>query len=531
MTAMGVAAAAGDRAGSPGERLAAWMERHAVLCVAAVLIAFLEPSVRALFRPMWFDELFTYFISRLPSVADMLRAIPPDGQPPLNYFLARLCLRVTSPAELAVRIPALVETTGALVAMYLFVRRRMGAIYGLMAMLVFLTGQMAYYGVEARPYGLMLGFTGLALVSWQAAADEGVRGVFRWVALTGVAAGIAGAVASHHYGIFHVGVPIGVGECVRLMRRRRLDFAMYAACAVGLSMLAVTLPFAAASHRVLLDSLQRSQSFWARPGGWHVFVYGEMVAWWAPLVAFGSIWVSASAAKNPERRAPLHPFPWHETAALAGLALLLVVMLAVTRYVSGVFMPRYAIGSAAGVAMLIPACFARFRIGPACRATAAALCVVVLFGVVAATFGMQSFRVINGRMLTASEAVKGLTPLDLESVNGVEPIVMASAISYLPVWWYSSDALRARLHYLADVPYAVRQPDFLPEVSLVEDQKYVPAHVDEYRTFTTSHRRFFLYCTDLPRLEWTKARLANEGWTFTRVYRGGADELFEVEAP
>jgi uncharacterized membrane protein len=213
----------GNRIALFGEQLAHWIERNEALVVVAVTARFAISMIRYSRRPLWFDELFTYFLSRLNHPADMLRAIPADGQPPLSYLLANACLRLTSNAELAVRIPSIAGFIGAMLAVYFFIRRRLGAVPALFVMLVTATSSMAYYATEARPYALMLGFTGLTLVSWQAATS----GKRRWIPLAGMAVGIAGAVASHHYGIFHVGLPLICGEAYRLIQRRKLDWPVY----------------------------------------------------------------------------------------------------------------------------------------------------------------------------------------------------------------------------------------------------------------------------------------------------------------
>jgi hypothetical protein len=101
----------------------------------------------------------------------------------------------------------------------------------------------------------------------------------------------------------------------------------------------------------------------------------------------------------------------------------------------------------------------------------------------------------------------------------------------MPEWWYASPPLRERLRYLADLPFAVRQSDFLPELSLVANQPFVPSKVDEYRQFLSVHREFLLYCVGEGRLEWTKGRLQAENWTLHLLYRNGTETLFLAQAP
>lgn len=514
---------AGSRVLNSGARLALWIERNEAVSAAAILGAVVLRAAADLRRPMWFDELFTYFISRLNSVHEMLAAIPADGNPPLYYLFAHFFLWMGLPDEAAVRMPSLIGFSVALVSIYVFLRRRFGVVAGLIGMLLAATSAMASYAAEARPYGLMLGFTGLALVSWQAAQGRG-KG---W-ALAGIAFGFAGAIGSHHYGIFHVGMPLLFGEAWRLYERRRPDWRVWIASAAGLSMLAVSIPFARATHLVMLDSVKQSVNFWSRPEAWHLFDYFRMVSWWALGVVAAALWVSRRGAGPVKRRTAMPP---SEIAAAAGLALLLELVLVVTAVATGYFQPRYAIGGTIGVAVLVVVWMYTCG-GRRDRLNAAgALCVVTLAVLGFVPFEAREYRTVNGRIVTAAMDRNGAAPLDLESVRGEEPIVVESALGYTPMWWYSSQELRGRLRYLADLRYAVKQPDFLPELSLVANQACVPAKADGYAEFIAAHRRFLIYSFDAARLEWTAARLKAAGWKISTVYRGKTDELFEAEAP
>jgi 4-amino-4-deoxy-L-arabinose transferase-like glycosyltransferase len=477
--------------------------------------------------PLWFDELFTFYISRLPDAGQMFRAIPADGNPPLYYMLARACLRLLGETEFAVRLPSILAFAAAMLATYFFVRRRCGAVLALFAMLALSTSGMAFYGHEARPYALLLGFTGLTMVSWQAATEEGHPRIFP---LIGVAAGIAGAIASHHYGVFHVGVPVVFGEAFRLAKRRRFDFPLYGAFAAGLSMLAVTAPFARETHRVMGDYVRESVSFWAKPHVWSIRSYGDIVNLWFFFSFLLLLWLTKPAfAPGAESGRPArenHGVPAHEIAAALGLTLLVPIMIGVTWFATGYYLVRYAIGAAMGMAIL--AGIAAPLLGRnRSHVTAAASLSVVL---VALAFAGARTRTVIHRFAKSPVASLGAGSV-LDAAQGREPIVVASALTYIPKWWYASPPLRERLHYLADLPFAVSQPDFLPELSLVANQPFVPSKVDDYRQFLSTHRRFLLYCTGAPRLEWTKERLQAEGWTLHLLRNSGGETLFLAEAP
>jgi len=513
----------------PGALAASWIARYEAWFVFATVTGVVLTLVRSARRPFWYDELFTFYVSRLPHIDQVFRALPADGNPPLSYILVGFCLRLFGETELATRLPSILAFAVAMLATYFFVRRHCGAVPALFGMFALATSNIASYGSEARPYALMLGFTGLTMVSWQAATEKGRA---RQIPLIGVALGIAGAIASHHYGAFHVGVPLMSGEAVRLVKRRRFDFPLYCVCAAGLSMIAVTAPFARETHRIMLSYVRDSVSFWAKPNAWSILTYRDMVNLNFLFLFLALLWLTYAAFKpgnHPGHSARKSDgIPAHEVAAAVGLALLVPIMIGITWMATGYYLPRYAIGAAMGIAILMGMAAQHLGRNVSHGSAAASLCLVLA---VLAFAGPRTINVFR-RFITPTAASASLGQNSvIDAALGQEPIVVASALTYMPEWWYASPSLRQRLHYLADLPFAVQQPDFLPEFSLVVNQPIVPSKVDDYRQFLSVHREFYLYCVGSSRLEWTKERLQNEGWTLHPVYRNGDETLFLAQAP
>src|SRR5258708_38201390 len=109
----------------------AWVARHEKWLVAGVVLYSTIRNVRYAQREFVFDELFTFYISRLDSLHQIIEAVPADGNPPLYYFLAHLCLSLMGQTELATRTPAILAFAVTLFGTYLFVRRRSHAISAL----------------------------------------------------------------------------------------------------------------------------------------------------------------------------------------------------------------------------------------------------------------------------------------------------------------------------------------------------------------------------------------------------------------
>ena len=117
------------------------------------------------------------------------------------------------------------------------------------------------------------------------------------------------------------------------------------------------------------------------------------------------------------------------------------------------------------------------------------------------------------------------------AVPGTEPIVVASALEFMPSWWYADGPTRRRLHYLSDLQSAKTLPDRIPEYSLFLDRHQTPMQMEDYGSFLRTHRTFLVYSAGLPRLEWLEPRLVQEGWDLKLIASGKRGELFRATAP
>jgi hypothetical protein len=125
-----------------------------------------------------------------------------DYNPPTYYQLVSISTVFLGVSPFSIRLPSIVGFWAMAVCLGLFVGRRCQITYAWVAGLLPLATDAFPYAWEARPYGLALGFTALALFCWQVAAD----GSASPLALVGVALGLGGATASHYYAVLgHLG--------------------------------------------------------------------------------------------------------------------------------------------------------------------------------------------------------------------------------------------------------------------------------------------------------------------------------------
>lgn len=510
--------------GSLGKRAIDSISRHERFWMALALVIFLlSAAYQACTVPLWFDEFFTLFLSRLSSFSQLLQAIPADGQPPLQYLLTHLSLRCFGITELALRLPEMLAYGAAALLTYRIVRRHGSAIQALFAM-VFLMDALvpAIAGWTARPYGLLLAFTALAYASWQAAAlcDRN-----RFLPLCGVTAGIAGAICSHHFGLVYTLIFVAAGEVTRLRSRRRLDVWMAAAIAAGYLPLMFTLPLAHRSRVLLGEAVFHSANFWAKPSVANLLLYVLLIS--VPLSCLSLVFAFLPWPQHLRRdvEAETLPVPAHEWAAATALSLLLPVQLVLAFASTGYFQEKYAIGSSLGLALLcawgLPRVNRLRGVWPSVFALAT-VCVLL-----SAAIQLTIAQIRNP--IRRSEPARVAQSSLLRDVPGDQPIAVANAFDYLPEWWYAQPALRARLIYLSDPAFAIQQPEFLPELSLAIDKAYVPAPMADYSAFLGSHPRFLLLCTGRPRLDWIQPRLRAAGWNLVPLARSGEDVLYRVD--
>ncbi len=492
--------------------------------LSAHLLVFLAiVTYFARFGPLWFDEIFTVSISRLPSVQEMFKAMPADGQPPLQYFLTRLSLHVFGMNELAARLPELIAYGFAGLLIYRIVRKHGTAIEALFALDLFLSSIVAFtHAYLARPYGLLTAFTALTFASWQSATS---RESNRLLPLSGVAIGIAGAILSHHFGIFHVGLFMTAGETVRIIRRRRLDWPMLAAGASGLSALIVTVPLIIRSHSLLGQAVLRSTDFWARPRLLDLFTgYLSMIGLIPLIVASVALCLTPPGKPDADAPAPSSAVGCHEWTAAITLSLLLPAILLVSEFATGYFQLKYASGTVVGLSILCG--WALPRITP--RRAHVQYKFALSSGLTVAFFAIWLAALQWARPIWRTPDRATYISPTLLNAPGHLPIVIPSFFDFAPDWWYAPPSLQKRVVYLTDPQYAEKQRDFLGELSLADDHAYLPFHVAPYRGFLSTHHAFLLLRSGQPRLNWIESRLKNSGWNLTVLTKSGKDVLYKV---
>jgi hypothetical protein len=473
-------------------------------------------GMRAMYRPFWQDELYTWHIAQLAGLRtmwDVLRA-GTDQNLPLAHIAARVSQSLFGPGELATRLPFTFGFWIMLLAVYVFLKRRLPLPYALVGTLFPMLTFAWPYAYEARGYGIVLGCAGIALVAWQTGA-EGRRRTLSLVALA-VALGIA---LGTHYSALMLAVPLGGGEIVRSLQRRKVDIGVWVAFAAACPVVLMYPLLIAATRNWDLHGLNPTFSI---IGGFYGTALRTAVG---PLVAAGA--AAYVLGRGGEKGAFADPgMPVHETAALVGFVLAPAFF-----FMPGLHSQHFIFAQRYGVPMAIGAggCLALLLF----RAAAGSLRVAWVFVVVISGWlGLARVKESLGERRPPAVQVREENPLLNQALADGRPVVVTDqqlflqADHYLPReagHMYNLVDWEAGRHYM--------EQDQANQLT-TRAARYLPlrAHVELWQDFARSHPQFLLH-SDERYQQWFYDLLLREGWNLKMKARRGAESLIEVSAP
>ncbi len=216
--------------GAQKESANGWLGKHkagTLIIVVFSIVYFADVLVRASDKFFWYDELFTVYLCRLPSMHALWAALAngTDFNPPLFYLVTRASTRLLGEGNVGARLPEILGYWIFSLCLYRFASRRSGVLGGAIAMLFPMATSAYYYAYEARPHAIVFGFCGLAMVCWQMAEEPEAR---QLAAFAGFGAALFGALMMHCYALVLLG-PFACAEIVRMAQTRRVRWGFWAA--------------------------------------------------------------------------------------------------------------------------------------------------------------------------------------------------------------------------------------------------------------------------------------------------------------
>lgn len=507
------------------DALAMLLVRHSWIGLTLFSVVFL--SVTAWLgstKPMEFDEIFTYYPARQAAVADVWSFFSEglDTNTPVAAVLAHASLRIFGDTHLALRLPVIFGYWLLCLCLYAFVSYRCSPLYGMAAMLLPPVTSAYFYATEARAYGVVLGASALALVSWQRATGGGRR----WLWLTLLAVSLALCISLHYLCIF-LWAPLGLAELVRLWERKKLDWGVAAALVAGLAPLGAFLPMMLLARQNFLGG------FWARPSLSDVentYRYIFTLAF-TPMLGTVIAWLLVSRGEAAQQNGAVRlRAPLAERVLIGALALTPVYVVP-AMLVGGIFVPRYVLFTLTGVTIfLATAAYERAR-GSALFAITAIVCLGGWF--VVKYPAMARRQMVESRGLPFGKA----RPLEAKPwMRAIEarpelPVVLNPAVFFLHFQHYSPPEVRQRSYYLTSLSDAMRLDGAdTGDRNLLFFSRRFPVQVPAYAEFVEQHRSFLL-CAETTNPTWVLEKLLEDGAELRLLLRDSTYHLYHVTFP
>lgn len=467
--------------------------------LAVLIVGALAVSAR---RLLWHDELFTYYIATLPSFSQVWSALSTgtDGMPPAYYAIVRGSLWIFGNNNIALRLPGLIGFLLLAVALFNFVSLRLSPIYGAITALFPMVTGAQYYVHEARPYGLELGFAALALLCWQRATERRNR----FIALGGLWFSLAVAISCHYYGVLLI-LPLAMGEVVRSIGRRRIDFAIWACFATSVLPLLFVL-------QLVLEAAKLAGTFWAPPR------WGEAARFYIDLLAISvppliaSLAIAIVAPRfmtfGREGLPAVQPnFPDHELGAIFGFLALPICGVLLAEFVTKAFTARYVLSGVIGISVLFAQAMHKLLAGRFQIAMGIALLLLAYF----VALEWRELTIADNERSDFEKSIALLRSANKEDL----PIVIGEPQTFVLFAHYAPSDIRSHLVYLANTALASEILGFSSSeegmVQLVGPWFHM--RVVPFEPFLASNHRFLLYGP----------------WSGNWVNRVLSDQLFRIE--
>jgi hypothetical protein len=497
-----------DRLATAFSRLANTLDAHPVVSFLLLVIVFV-PAVlgRSLEKPLWHDELFTLYISQSRDLSSLLwKTQHIDLNPPLSYLLTKASFSLFGVNALTTRLPEMAGFLLAMLSLFLFVRRRAGTLYGLLAATLLFTGAAGEMAVEARPYGLLLGFGSLSLLAWQKA-----RAHDRF-AIPLLLIGGFGMLLSHVFTVLIWGI-LAAAEIVRIALRRRIEWPLVIAWVLPLISLATYLPLLHTHGSSIFPS-----AFLPNAKSILVFYESRTEPEIVCLLLTGLV-----MAVLVGRRAFQGVQTWFlSVAEMVSILLLIaipIILVVDLRHSHAVFFSRYATAASIGISVFAAILLARWTALDSRAALVCGTIALVTAGQLRLSGELRHAvrAVLHQQILTRTEPVfePCQTCALTAQLDASIPLVDASGLTFVEMDHREDAATLSRVFYLTD-PAASSQfahANIFEGMALERSLFPMRANVSTYSDFIQHHRRFFVLGQYDYAEDWLLRKLQADGAT------------------
>lgn len=361
------------------------------------------------------DEYLSLWTDTLPSLAQIthVQCTSPISIDPLIYHVvAHIAVRIFGAGPFALRLPSLIGFLSMQVCLFFFVRRIANQHAAFFALAFPALTSAFFYSVDGRPYGLLLGFFTLAMLSWQASSRcESKRTLW----LVTLAMAIALTVNVHYFGLLLL-APLLLAELYRAVQRRRVDIPMLVAIAGGATGIVAILPFLKAARvfrtHYCCYTLKRDAIAEAYLSMFPHFRGSRIESLFDAFILFAALLLLWACFRQLRHGSIL--LPEAEGIFLLTLVLLPFLGYILARLTTNVMEPRYVIGAFPAVTALLA-----IGIGPVFRRNGVGRAAIVALFLGATLVGVRYIR------RAQKDSAEGLQTLNIRPE--IKAALMASA--------------------------------------------------------------------------------------------------------
>ena len=448
----------------------------------------------ALQKPFWFDEMITVLLSRL-SPQQLWTALSngTDSNPPMLHLLVRFLSKFIPSPELACRLPSIGYFTVLAPLLYWVAKPYLGREFAIAAAALPLVTFASTYIIEGRAYASTLAFSATSILLWR----EAISGRRRTISLVGLTLAIALAVSFQYTATLIISALV-VGEAVRTVSRRRLDFPVWFAILLGglpllffRPLIAAVKPYMAAfwSRLTLPSTFTETRRALLQNKGIYLFV-----------IALITVLLRRDATEESARpKMLIYKMPIYEKAAWFTLLCAPLEGYIQSKFTGG-FTIRYAIPMVLPFALLVAWICSRVSHGS---------CFVALVIVTVSTaVGVKNIR----SSVASNPNFFHLFQSSLRAyLPSGEKLLIGSPLAFPPMYYYSREPLRSRLAFITDPDLAAQiLGENSPDITIQQLSKFSPMPTYDYASFVRQHKPFALFLTNADLFSWIKIKLASD---------------------
>jgi hypothetical protein len=307
-----------------------------------------------------FLELCGDKIASFGQLLHIQRTLPLAIDPFFYHGLTFLVIRLFGVNPLVLRLPSVLGFLLMQGCLFYFVRRIASERAAVFALAFPVFTVVFWYTEQVRPYGLLLGLFGLAMLSWQTAVR---REAHRTWALVVLALTIAVAINTHYYGVLLL-APLCAAELVRARQGRRVDIPVLLSMGAGMAGAVFLLPFlkGAAGFRSHYQTEAVPHQAITQSYNFILLGHSAFSTHTNHLLAIGLalLIVMVLGSCVLQMRSKTLNLPDAEFVFLIALAALPFFGFLLGRFVTHTIEPRYVFGSVIGIAALLAIALAPF---------------------------------------------------------------------------------------------------------------------------------------------------------------------------